>query len=59
VITRPLAPHEQGLARQRGDRRVLVETNRDWDNARGLYQRAGFTPYAEDEVSVYLSIDLS
>lgn len=43
---------EQGL------RRVVIETNKDWDDAIGLYRRCGFARYAEDDVSVYLALDL-
>lgn len=57
-IARALVERLTRLARERGDRRLLVETNRDWEDARGLYLRAGFVPYAEDEVSVYMEMEL-
>lgn len=45
-------------AKEQGLRRVEVETNNDWYDAIGLYQRCGFVQYAEDEESVYLTLSL-
>lgn len=53
-IGRSLVERLVALARERGDRKVLVETNRDWEDAKGLYLHTGFVPHAEDEVSVYM-----
>jgi ribosomal protein S18 acetylase RimI-like enzyme len=58
-LGRALVEHLLGLARARRLRRVVVETNRDWNDAIGLYQRCGFSAYAQDEVSISLGIDLS
>jgi ribosomal protein S18 acetylase RimI-like enzyme len=46
------------IARQRGVRRIQVETNNDWDDAIGLYRRHGFAEYARDDESVYMALDL-
>ncbi len=53
IITRLLA-----YAKEQGLRRVVVETNNDWYDAIGLYQRCGFVQYAVDEESVYLALNL-
>ncbi len=45
-------------AREQGLKRVVVETNNDWYDAIGLYRRCGFVPYAEDDESIYLALDL-
>jgi GNAT superfamily N-acetyltransferase len=34
-----------GIARERGFKRILVETNSDWDSALRLYQTCGFVEY--------------
>jgi ribosomal protein S18 acetylase RimI-like enzyme len=57
-IGRALVEHLVGVARQCGFTRVLVETNNDWADAIGLYERCGFAEYARDEVSVYLMLEL-
>ncbi|MCY2932201.1 MAG: GNAT family N-acetyltransferase [Planctomycetota bacterium] len=38
-----------------GMKQVLVETNKDWADAIGLYAACGFSQYSRDSVSVYLS----
>ena len=47
------------LAREKGYRNLLVETNHDWRAAIGLYQRCGFQPYDRDDVSVHMYLNLS
>ena len=47
------------LAREKGYRQMLVETNHDWTAAITLYQRCGFQPYDRDDVSVHMQLDLS
>lgn len=46
-------------ARVRGDAAVLVETNRDWHAAIGLYERCGFRKVARDAECVHLSYTIS
>ncbi len=57
-IGRILVEHLVAAARQRGARRVVVETTRDWHEAISLYQSCGFTQYAEDVEDVHLTLDL-
>lgn len=45
-------------ARARRLRRILVETNRDWADATGLYRRCGFREYDRNEVGVALALEL-
>ena len=53
-----LVKHLIGIARQRGLKRLLVETNNDWPDAVGLYKRCGFLEYEWDDVSVYMVLVL-
>ncbi len=46
------------IARERGVRRIEVETNNDWHSAIRLYERHGFVEYARDAESVYLAREL-
>ena len=39
------------LAENNGFTQILVETNHDWHSAIRLYQRLGFTPFKEVEIS--------
>jgi GNAT superfamily N-acetyltransferase len=57
-VGRALVTRLVACARQLGLRRVEVETNHDWYNAITLYQRCGFIPFAEDDESIYLALDL-
>lgn len=57
-IGRAIVMHLIEAARQRGWTRLLVETNHDWFDAIGLYQRCGFVPYDRDEESVHLALEL-
>ncbi len=57
-IGRQLVHHLIQKANEQGYRRLLVETNNDWYDAIGLYQRCGFCGYDRDSVSVYLDIFL-
>ena len=45
-------------ARSHGIKRLEVETNKDWENAIGLYLCFGFTEYRRDDISVYLMQNL-
>jgi GNAT superfamily N-acetyltransferase len=58
-VARAIVHHLIALARARGLAALHVETNNDWYDAIGLYAACGFTPYAEDAVSVYLRLDLA
>jgi len=53
IISRLLA-----FARERGYRRLFVETNLDWDNAIAFYRRLGFRPFTSDDVSLYMGLNL-
>jgi GNAT superfamily N-acetyltransferase len=46
-----LVTHLLDVARQRGFTRVIVATERGWDDAIGLYKHCGFTEYARDDVA--------
>ncbi|HLI88308.1 MAG TPA: GNAT family N-acetyltransferase [Ktedonobacteraceae bacterium] len=45
-------------ARERGYRRVFVETNNNWYDAIGLYQRLGFVEYGRNEHGVGMVMEL-
>jgi ribosomal protein S18 acetylase RimI-like enzyme len=57
-IGRMIVAHLIEMARQRGLRKILVETNLDWDDAIGLYKRCGFSEYGRDDESVHLCLEL-
>jgi ribosomal protein S18 acetylase RimI-like enzyme len=57
-IGRALVDHLAAEARRRGYGRLLVETNNDWYDAIGLYERCGFVEYDRDAESVYLALPL-
>ncbi len=57
-LGRALVAHLVAAARERGYRRVVVETNNDWWDAIGLYRRCGFHEYDVDEGNVYLAQNL-
>ena len=57
-IGRILVEHLVAAARQRGARRVVVETTRGWHDAISLYQACGFIQYAEDIENVHLMLEL-
>jgi len=57
-IGRALVAHLIDAARQRRFRRLLVETNDDWDDAIGLYRACGFREVARGDGSVHLALDL-
>ncbi len=57
-LGRALVSHLLQIARERGLRKVIVETNNDWYDAIGLYERCGFAEYDRDEVSVYMELEL-
>lgn len=46
-------------ARQRGLRRLIVKTNRDWYDAIRLYQRLGFQEEARNDQGYRFGMDLS
>lgn len=47
------------VARRKGYRRLLVETNHGWTDAIALYQRCGFREYDRDEESLHMQLDLN
>ena len=57
-IGRALVGHLISVARERGLARLMVETNRDWKDATGLYRACGFTQVAEDSVSGHFVLPL-
>jgi ribosomal protein S18 acetylase RimI-like enzyme len=58
-IGRALVYHLIEEARRRGLARLNVETNRDWEDAKGLYRACGFTQVAEDRVSAHFTLCLA
>lgn len=58
-IGRALVDHLLCLARQRGCRVALAETNHDWHDARALYQAAGFQVYAVCIETVHMKLELT
>jgi GNAT superfamily N-acetyltransferase len=57
-IGRALVQRLIDLARRRGLARLVVETNRDWADATGLYRACGFRQVAEDSVSDHFVLSL-
>jgi len=55
TICRQLLDH----ARQRGLRRLIVATVRDWHDAISLYQHLGFQQYTRESGSRYFAMELS
>ena len=55
---RALVYHLIAVARERGLERLNVETNRDWEDAKGLYRSCGFAQVGEDTVSGYFALSL-
>ena len=47
------------VARRKGYRRLLVETNHDWTDAIALYEHCGFREYDRDEESLHMQLDLN
>lgn len=58
-VGRRLVQHLLDAARQRGLDRIVVETNRDWEDAKALYGACGFRQTAEDDVSSYFELALA
>jgi ribosomal protein S18 acetylase RimI-like enzyme len=57
-IGRALVSHLLAMARERGLRRVWMETNSGWADALGLYHRCGFVEYERHDGLVFLALDL-
>lgn len=57
-IGRALVAHLVERARERGYRRLLIETNDDWHDAIGLYQACGFVEEERSAGSVHLALAL-
>ena len=47
------------VARQRGDRRIIVKTNASWHDAIRLYQRLGFVEYGRTALGMGLELLLT
>src|SRR5579872_5319638 len=58
-IAQALMARLMDIARERGFARLVLETNIDWDDAIGFYQRCGFREYARGEGLTHLALDLS
>jgi N-acetylglutamate synthase-like GNAT family acetyltransferase len=58
-IARAIVARLSEIARQRGMRRLQVETNNDWVDAIWLYHNSGFSQYDCDDVSVYMAVDFA
>jgi ribosomal protein S18 acetylase RimI-like enzyme len=58
-IGKAIVEHLIEVARQRGVRRLIVETNSDWYDAIGLYKRLGFVEYRRSDIGVCMVLDLS
>lgn len=54
-VGRALVYHLIAIARRCGLERLNVETNRDWEDAKGLYRACGFIQVGEDAVSGYFA----
>lgn len=57
-IGRALVAHLCDVARDRGDRRLVLETNDDWHDAIRLYRACGFAEVARANGEVHLALDL-
>ncbi len=57
-IGRALVAHLVERARERGFRRLLIETNDDWHDAIGLYRACGFVEEERADGSVHLALPL-
>jgi|SRR5579871_965700 ribosomal protein S18 acetylase RimI-like enzyme len=58
-VGRALVAQLVQAAREHGIERVIVETNADWDDAIGLYQRCGFTIRERRDGGVLLALELA
>ena len=58
-IGRALVAHLAALAQCRGYRRLVLETNDDWDDAVRLYLSCGFVEYDRAAGEVHLALDLA
>src|SRR5579883_3043906 len=58
-VERALVAQLVQAAREHGIERVIVETNADWDDAIGLYQRCGFTIRERRDGGVLLALELA
>jgi ribosomal protein S18 acetylase RimI-like enzyme len=58
-IAQALMARLMDIARKRGFARLVLETNIDWDDAIGFYQRCGFREYARGDGLTHLALDLS
>ncbi|MGC8780566.1 MAG: GNAT family N-acetyltransferase, partial [Anaerolineae bacterium] len=47
------------IARERGLRRLWMETNDDWEPAIQLYRSCGFRAYDRRDGNIYMALDLT
>ena len=57
-IARHIVNHLIIIARQCGYQQLLVETNHDWCDALGLYQKMGFVEYDREPEEVHMRLNL-
>lgn len=57
-IGRQMLSTLEAIARERGDTRLVLETNLTWHDAQGLYTRYGFLEYDRDDELVHMMMDL-
>jgi GNAT superfamily N-acetyltransferase len=58
-IGRAITTYLVNVARQRGDRRILVKTNASWHDAINLYKRLDFVEYERTAIGVGLELLLA
>ncbi|PWT76001.1 MAG: GNAT family N-acetyltransferase [Chloroflexi bacterium] len=55
-IGRAIIAHLVNIARQRGDQRIIVETNTAWHEVVSFYERLNFVEYERTELGVGLEL---
>jgi len=55
-IASAIIRHLIELARQRGDRRIIIKTRLDWEDAITLYKRLGFTEFGRAQYGIGLEL---
>jgi ribosomal protein S18 acetylase RimI-like enzyme len=58
-IGQTVVTHLVNVARQRGDRRIIVKTNASWHDAINLYKRLDFVEYGRTTIGVDLELLLA
>jgi GNAT superfamily N-acetyltransferase len=57
-IGRRLVHHLADAARDRGDARLLIETNDDWTDAIALYRSCGFVEFDRRDGDIHMALEL-